>query len=578
MSGFADLGLSLSLQQILIDLGYQEPTPIQKESIPLLLSGSDLIGQAQTGTGKTAAFTLPLLQRLKSDSVLQLLILTPTRELAIQVGDAMGRYGGEQVARDVCLVYGGQPLGPQIDALRRGARIVVATPGRLIDHMERSTIDVSNVWAVVLDEADEMLKMGFRDEVEWVLSQLPSERQSILFSATMPQEIEEIGMTHLSDQLERVHIQGEARGSDHVDQGYLFVKSHDRYRALDTLIEQETDGLVIVFVKTKRESTQIADRLQAQGHAVEALNGDLSQNHREAVVSRLKSARLCGVVATDVAARGIDINGVSLVINYDLPNDAETYIHRIGRTGRGGQRGRAILLVSPREVRGLKRLENDLDRKLTPISPPQKSELLESRVTTLRERMVKELEAQDTDGEEELSYYEKLLAQLKEQGHDLEAISIAALCLASSKRALKLSSIPDTIEALEMTSFSQKWSAPLVPKPGCHVIVLHAGRDFGVRPKDIVGAISHEARIDGSLVGAIRIEQRRTLIELPSDKVTTVVERLSGKRICGTQARFSDWDGFAEPKQESHRGGAVRGTPHSHPRNQDRRVKVHRVR
>lgn len=550
MNSFRSLGISEELLGIVEELGYQHATPIQSQAIPLLLEGRDIIGQAQTGTGKTAAFSLPLIQRLSDVVEVQILVLLPTRELALQVAESFKKYGGSQVEKDVVTLYGGQPISPQINDLKRGARVVVGTPGRILDHLHRQTLSLASLKALVLDEADEMLKMGFRDEVEAILREAPEERQSVLFSATIPPEIEELSTRYLRGGAQNIQVKGEARGSDHVEQSYLLVKQDHRVDAVETILETEEEGLAIVFVKTKRDSTLIADQLSARGHLVEALNGDLSQSHREAVVSRLKDARLSAIIATDVAARGLDIEHVSLVINLELPQDTEAYIHRIGRTGRGGKEGRAILLITPRDVKGLKRLERELGRKLSPFIPPSNDQILVGRVSKFKRRIASELENLGANSAAEFKKYHELIDDLTSLGVDKDEILLAALRLASEQRPLISSALPRSIEALEIQQFSKRDIPQISPKQGYQILVLHSGKARGIRPKDIVGAISHGARVDGSLVGAIRIEDERTLIELPADHIGMVTDRLNGRTICGFPAQFS----LLECRDDAHVG------------------------
>jgi ATP-dependent RNA helicase DeaD len=551
MSSFEELGVSTHLVQSVSALGYHSPTAIQAQAIPLILEGRDVIGQAQTGTGKTAAFALPLIQRLDTEQCVQILVLTPTRELAGQVADAVKTYGGEPLSRNVSLIYGGLPIGPQIAELKTQPKIVIGTPGRIIDHLQRGTLNIESLRAIVLDEADEMLKMGFRDEVEWVIAQTPKQRQSILFSATMPHEIEEIAERHLNPNQMRVQIRGEGRGSDDVEQQYLLVRRDDKFEALAALLELESQGVALVFVRTRRESTQLVDRLQARGHALEALNGELNQNLRESVVRRLRSGRISAVIATDVAARGLDIDGISLVINHDLPQDVETYIHRIGRTGRAGKSGRAILLVTPRETRHLKRLEEQLTRTLTPITPPSPDLLLKSRAHNLQRQMEEELDTLAARLPKDLEHYQGLLDQLSERGASERDMILAALRLASQSKPLISSQLPPTLPQFDIEELQARRSRAIIAQDGCSIVLLRSGRDRGVRPKDIVGAIAHEAKIDGSLVGAIRIEYTRTLFELPNEHIETVIERLTNKTICGAPARFELWDGQPEETQNS---------------------------
>ena len=570
MSAFEQLGISAELTQLISTFGYTTPTPIQEATIPLILAGHDLIGQAQTGTGKTAAFALPLLERLTDDPYVQVLVLTPTRELALQVAKSIELYGPQCLNKGVCLLYGGQPIQPQIAALRGAPQVVVGTPGRTVDHLHRGTLDLSRLNTIVLDEADEMLKMGFSEEVELIFSQTPPRRQSLLFSATMPHEIEEIAARYLKSDAARVALSGEQRGSDDVEQLYMLTRRDDQFEALTRLLELEHEGITLVFVKTRRESTQLADRLHARQLAVEVLNGELNQHLRESVVRRLRSGHTSVVVATDVAARGLDIDGINLVINYHLPNDLESYIHRIGRTGRAGRSGRAILLVTPREARSLRRLEAQLGRELTSIAPPTPEEILESRLEHFK-RQITHISEEAQQSEEPEPHYEALITELLESGLSSEQLALASLMLISRERSLKRGELPKTLPHIKLEDLAARRQAPLVPKEGCSIVVLHSGRDRGVRPKDIVGAVSHEAKVDGGKVGLIRIEERRALFELPDEYVNTVIERLTHKRICGAPASFELWDGQPEPNYPRAPGSSRRSPQTREVNREDRR-------
>lgn len=547
MATFKALGVSSEFTEVIHSLGYTEPTPIQGDAIPLILSGRDVIGQAQTGTGKTAAFGIPLLQRLQTDQRhVQALILTPTRELALQVARSLESYGAHKLKGKVCRLYGGQPIQPQIAELRGSPQVVVGTPGRIIDHLQRGTLQLNMLNMLVLDEADEMLKMGFSDEVALIVSHTPQERQTLLFSATMPPEIEEIAVRYLNASQTRIVISGEGRGSDDVQQQYMLVRKDDQFEALTRLLELEHSGISLIFVKTRRESTQLADRLHARDHAVEVLNGELNQHLRESVVRRLRTGKTSAVVATDVAARGLDIDGISLVVNYHMPTDFESYVHRIGRTGRAGRVGKAVLLVTPRESRSLRRLEEHLGRKLISLPPPSPEEVLESRLHQLRTKLKRTLDEVNTHNAEVHVHYQEILDRLVESGVPSERLALAALKLATHRAPLIEANLPKALPHISLEGLAARRQASLNPKPGCSIVVLHSGRDRGVRPKDIVGAISHEAKVDGGLVGLIRIEERRSLFELPDDQVALVIERLTGKRLCGAPARFTLWDGKPE--------------------------------
>jgi ATP-dependent RNA helicase DeaD len=553
MNTFDDLGLSNGLLHKITSFGWQDPTPIQNQSIPLILQGDDLIAQAQTGTGKTAAFSLPILDKIdiSHDGEPQVLVLTPTRELAGQIAGTFKDFVDQNTKDRICLIYGGQTIKPQFDQLSRNPSIIIGTPGRLIDHLHRGSLNLHHIRIVVIDEADEMLNLGFRAEVELLLSQAKNRRQTLLFSATMPNEINEIAKIHLRDDYQKIVIEGQGRTSDLVKEGYILVKSNERFNLLRTFLELEiNDGITLVFARTRRETTQIVDRLQETGHQAEALSGELTQNLREAVVKRLKENRLSIVVATDVAARGLDIEGITLVINYDVPLDSESYVHRIGRTGRAGRAGRAILLVTPREIKALERLENFLERKLEALTPPNKSEVMnsrEKRLTMELENLVHQIDSNYDDGfNQKVQNYQTLIQYLEDHSSSIQKIVIAALMLASKDRPLSELDLPPQVNPLDLQELKANHMPLIAAHEGCTILTLDSGKLNGVRPKDIVGAISHEARIDGSKVGAIRIEYTRTLFELPNEYIDQLFEKLTGKPICGRSALFSIWDGQPE--------------------------------
>lgn len=348
---FTDLALSEPVLKAIADVGYEQPSPIQAESIPHLLNGDDLLGLAQTGTGKTAAFALPLLTRVDMKlKTPQILVLAPTRELAIQVSEAFQTYAKNIKGFHVLPIYGGQSFDTQLRGLRRGVQVIVGTPGRVMDHLRRKTLDISNLKALVLDEADEMLRMGFIDDVEWILEHTPKERQTALFSATMPKEIRRVTKRYQRDPKE-VSIASETRTGENIEQRYWMVSGTNKLDALTRILEVENTDAMIIFVRTKNATVELAEKLEARGYAAAALNGDMNQQLRERTIDRLKNGKLDIVVATDVAARGIDVVRVSHVLNYDIPYDSEAYVHRIGRTGRAGRSGTAILFVAPREKR-----------------------------------------------------------------------------------------------------------------------------------------------------------------------------------------------------------------------------------
>ncbi|MDY6983581.1 MAG: DEAD/DEAH box helicase [Pseudomonadota bacterium] len=418
-AAFSDLALSPAVFQALEKTGYERPSPIQAKTIPLLLAGHDLIGQAQTGTGKTAAFALPVLSQLdmKQKSP-QVLVLAPTRELAIQVAEAFQTYAAFIPGFNVLPIYGGADYRGQLQGLKRGAHVVVGTPGRVMDHMRRGSLDLTGLKTIVLDEADEMLRMGFIDDVEWVLEQAPAERQIVLFSATMPTEIRKIATRHLREP-QHVTIEVKTVSADTIRQRYWTVRGVNKLDALTRILEAEAFSAMLIFVRTKTLTVELADKLSARGFAASAINGDMSQQLREATIDKLKAGKLDILVATDVAARGLDVDRITHVVNYDIPYDVETYIHRIGRTGRAGREGDAILFVAPREMRMLAAIERATRKKITLMELPSTDEINDKRVARFMQQIT------DTLAAGELAQFQDLVARY-EQEHNVPAIEIAA--------------------------------------------------------------------------------------------------------------------------------------------------------
>ena len=413
------MGLAAPVVEALNGAGYETPTHIQAETIPALLDGRDVLGRAPTGTGKTAAFALPLISRLEPNAKdVQVLVLAPTRELAIQVAEAFQRYAGKQRGFHVLPLYGGQAYVPQIKALKRGAQVVVGTPGRVMDHMRKGTLKLDSLRALVLDEADEMLRMGFIDDVEWVLEQTPPTRQIALFSATMPAPVERIARRHLQDPHE-VEIRGRATTASTIRQRYWLVSGLHKLDALTRILEVEPFDGVIIFVRTKTATQDLAERLEARGYRASALNGDMPQAAREQMLSRLKRGTLDILVATDVAARGIDVDRISHVINFDIPYDSEAYVHRIGRTGRAGRHGEAILFVAPRERRMLATIERATGQKIERLELPSTEIVNNQRIANFKQRIA------DVLAEGELEFLQSIVEAF-EQEHDVPATEIAA--------------------------------------------------------------------------------------------------------------------------------------------------------
>jgi ATP-dependent RNA helicase DeaD len=418
-SGFRDLNLDAAVLQALADLGYEAPTPIQAATIPPLLGGADLLGQAQTGTGKTAAFALPILSKIEiARSQPQALVLVPTRELAIQVAEAFQSYAAHMRGFHVLPIYGGQSYTPQIKGLKRGAHVVVGTPGRIMDHMKRGTLDLSGLSSLVLDEADEMLQMGFVDDIEWILEQTPATRQVALFSATMPSQIRRIAQRHLKAPVE-ITIQSKTTTAANIRQRYWLVSGLHKLDALTRILEAETFDGMLIFVRTKLETVDLSDRLQARGFDAAPLNGDIPQQQRERTVNALKAGKVDIVVATDVAARGLDVERISHVVNYDVPYDSESYVHRIGRTGRAGRKGEAILFIAPRERNMLRIIERATRQTIQQMSLPSIADVNEQRVSRFKQRITEAV----TGGEG--AVFRELIEEF-EREQSIPAIDIAA--------------------------------------------------------------------------------------------------------------------------------------------------------
>ena len=438
---FTDLALCQPILDVLVELGYDTPTPIQAQTIPHLLEGRDLVGQAQTGTGKTAAFALPLLSKIDLElKAPQVLVLAPTRELAIQVGESFKEYGSQLKGLQVLPIYGGADFKGQLQPLKRGVHVVVGTPGRVMDHMRRGTLKLDNLRCLVLDEADEMLRMGFIDDVEWILEQTPDNHQTALFSATMPEAIRRIAGNYLKSPQE-ITVKDKTRTADTIRQRYWLAKGHHKLDALTRILEaEETDG-VIIFVRTKSITTELSEKLEARGFLAAPLNGDIPQKQRERTVGRLKAGHVNIVIAPDVAARGLDVDRISHVINYDLPGDSEAYVHRIGRTGRAGRTGEAIMFVSPREQRSLSGIERAIKLKIERMELPSINQINQRRTERFKESVTKAMDSPDFE------QFQKLLSEFKTESERSEIDIAAALaCMFQGKRPLFLKETPQQRE------------------------------------------------------------------------------------------------------------------------------------
>ncbi len=536
MTSFRDLKLSPALVRVLDEIGYETPTPIQSQAIPLLMNGRDILGHAPTGTGKTAAFALPLLSRIDvQNKNTQVLTLTPTRELAIQVAEAFQRYASRIKGFHVLPVYGGQEYGGQIRQLKRGVQVVVGTPGRLMDHMRKGTLKLGDLQAVVLDEADEMLRMGFIDEVEWILEQTPDKRQMALFSATMPKQVERIARRYLNDPQE-ISIKARTATAETIRQRYWQVSGLHKLDALTRILEVESFDAILMFVRTRTATTELAEKLEARGYSAAAMNGDMAQNHREQTVERLKRGSLDILVATDVAARGLDVDRISHVINYDVPYDTEAYIHRIGRTGRAGRRGEAILFVAPRERRMLSAIEKATRQKIEQMVLPSTEAVNNKRIADFKQKIT------DTLAVGELGFMQGLVEQYRQE-HDVPAVEIAA--------ALAKISIGD--KSMLLSPDKHKGKARMKPlrdaEAGAERYRIEVGHVHGVKPGNIVGAIANESGLDGAHIGHIEIESEFSLVDLPTGMPKDVFLDLKKVRVCGQAMNISRYGEAGRPRK-----------------------------
>ncbi len=569
---FTALGLPETLTATLKDLGYEAPSPIQAETIPALLTGEDLVGQAQTGTGKTAAFALPILARLQPrSSKPSALVLAPTRELAIQVAEAFHRYASGLPEFHVLPIYGGQAFGPQLAGLRRGADVVVGTPGRVIDHIEKGTLDVSNLSTLVLDEADEMLRMGFIDDVETVLARLPDHAQIVLFSATMPTQIRRIAERYLKSP-RQVTIRSSTSTAASIHQRYWLVDGLHKLDALTRILEvEEFDGM-IVFARTRVATEELASRLDARGFAAEALNGDVPQPVREKIIEKLRAGEIDILVATDVAARGLDVERISHVVNYDIPYDTEAYVHRIGRTGRAGRTGKAILFVARRERGMLRAIERATRQPIEPMGLPSIADVNERRLDRFKAAIRLVLETDDL-----AVYREVAHACQAETGAEMVDIAAALARLSRGDEDLLLS---ERVEASRAPSDAPRSKGPdhkkYGQKPARHDDAdkasyrIEVGRVHGVKPGNIVGAIANEGGLGSAAIGRVVIRDQFSLVDLPRSMDETVLQHLQGVRVAGQalQIRLDQGPG-ARPPGRQRPGGQEKagrrstGRPHA---------------
>lgn len=527
---FDTLDLSEPLRQAINDVGYEAPTPIQIKTIPLLLAGQDVIGQAQTGTGKTAAFALPILQKLDlKQNAVQALILTPTRELAIQVAEAIHVYAKRLKKVRVLPIYGGQSIGQQLRHLESGVHIVVGTPGRVMDHLRRDSLNFDALKMVILDEADEMLRMGFIEDVEWILGQAPDALQTALFSATMPPEIRRVADRYLHAPV-TVEIEHKSLAVPTVTQRYLNVLEKQKLDVLSHVLETETEPgeAVLIFARTKVGAAELAEKLQARGYAVEPMHGDMSQAQRESVIRRLRSGQVEMVVATDVAARGLDVERIGFVVNYDIPYDMEAYVHRIGRTGRAGRAGKTVLFVTPREQRLMRNIEQYVKQRIEPMKAPTRAHVAARRIALFKERILQTL------ADEDLDLYLSLVEELAEEsGRDIAEIAAAAARLAREDKPLVVDLEPEPEVVAQ-------------PEEGMVRFFIEAGRRNGVRPGDIVGAIANEAGVPGRAIGAIDIYDHFAFVDVPGQYREQVLTGMRGVAIRNREANIR----IAVPRDE----------------------------
>ncbi len=549
-AAFRVLGLSDLTMRAIVDAGFEAPTPIQEQAIPVLLSGKDLIGQAQTGTGKTAAFALPIAERLDANlNQTQAIILLPTRELCIQVAQETHNLTKYHNLR-VLPVYGGQPIDRQFRALRSGTQIVVGTPGRVLDHLRRGTLDLGQIRFVVLDEADEMLNMGFLEDVEEILKSVPAERQTALFSATMPPRIAGLARNYLNDP-QRVSIESKHRTVAQVAQTYYEVPPSQKVEALARILDMETPGSTILFCRTRREVDDLGESLQMRGYEAETLHGEMNQAARDRVMNRFRSGQADLLIATDVAARGLDIDQVTQVINYDIPWDVETYVHRIGRTGRAGRSGEAITLISPRERYQLRQIERFINVPIKPARVPTAADISARRRDMFKDNI------RQTLADSNYESYLLTVEELAEEG-EFDSSQIAAAALQMLWQAQKGASDYDIAEAEVSNERSEQ---------GMTRLFIQIGRQDGVRPTDIVGAIANEAGVPGNAIGAIDIMEKSTFVEVPEGAAANVIEalgktKLRGKSVYVDVARpRPDFVDDRGPRPDSRFGGRPGGPP-----------------
>ena len=564
LPSFSELGLSAPVLEALNSIGYETPSPIQAEMIPFVMEGRDVLGQAQTGTGKTAAFALPILSQIDTKiKTPQVLVLAPTRELAIQVAEAFQKYAAKIKGFHVLPIYGGQDARGQIRQLERGVHVVVGTPGRVMDLIRRKSLKLNALKTLVLDEADEMLRMGFIDDVEWVMEQIPEERQIALFSATMPAPIHKITKKYL-DNPKEIFIKVKTATASTITQRYWMVSGHHKLDALTRILEAELFDAMIIFVRTKNATTELAEKLEARGYSAAAINGDIAQNQREKTVDNLKRKKIDILIATDVAARGLDVPRISHVINYDVPYDTETYIHRIGRTGRAGREGDAILFVAPREKRILQQIERATKQKIEMLEMPSTEIINNKRIARFTQNIT------DTLASEKLEFYASILEKYTLE-HNIPAIEVAAALarMVQGDEPLLLSNAPvaqksqrndrdrgDRKDRDRGSRRDREERGERRPRRDSHekeegmqTYRIEVGHDHGVKPGNIVGAIANEAGIDSKHMGRIQINDDYSTIDLPEGMPKDIFTDLKSVRVAGQKLNISVFAEGSETKK-----------------------------
>ncbi|MEM8593245.1 MAG: DEAD/DEAH box helicase [Pseudomonadota bacterium] len=521
---FEQLNLKPEILEALNGLGYVTPSPIQEKIIPFMLKGRDVLGQAQTGTGKTAAFALPILNNLDQSLMApQVLVLAPTRELAMQVAEAFKSYSKFMKKVKILPIYGGQDFGPQLKQLKAGAQIIVGTPGRMMDHIRRGTLKSDHIEQLVLDEADEMLRMGFIDDIQWIMDQLPETRQTALLSATMPRQIQKIAQQYLIEP-EEVKIKVKTTTGDSINQRYFYCNRGQKFDALIQILESEQTDATIIFVRTKANTTEVSDRLQQRGFKSSPLNGDIAQNQREQVIKRIKNSQIDIIVATDVAARGLDVDRITHVINYDVPFDAESYVHRIGRTGRAGRTGDAILFIEPREKRFLNTIERVTNKVVEEMFLPTAEELTVIRTQQFKDSIQKQLNLLEED---EFTFFLELVDDFLENSDvEIEHLVAALVRMAQEKKPLMVKHQPVIKRPSDKGRNDRKRNDRKSGRgrdrkrsndASLKSYRIEVGSDHNVAAKNILGAVCNEGNIDSKDVGSIDIRDKHTIIDLPAD-------------------------------------------------------------